>query len=494
MDVRFLGLLPDDDATKSGVFTACAAVVPTLRGYKAAPSATSAGLDALAAACKGAVALLKLDGSHRIFAGTTTKLYENASGTTWTDRTRASGGDYGLSTDSRWRFAQFGDVTLAAAKSDILQASTTGAFANVAANAPQFGVIETVGQFVIGGNASDQGGLDGGADNQDKVWWCAKGDHTDWTPDIDNECGTLRLTSSPGKVIGLRRFGERIVAYKSNAMYEGVYQGGAQAWDFRELPGHVGAASHEAIVDVGTPDNPRHVFMGFDDFYSFDGSRPVPIGINRIKVSVFSELNKGRAEQCLALHDRINSIIYFFYPVSDTVNPEKCVVYNYRANTWGRDDRTIEAVMDYITAGTAYDGLGALYSTYADLPNFSYDTAFLLDTFPVPAVFDTSHVLQKLNGTPASSSFTTGDYGDDSNEVYLSRVKPRFFTAPTSATMTNYYRQNLGDSLTTDATTAMSSSRFDLRREARWHRLLFELVGSWESPGMVLDIEKMGSE
>jgi hypothetical protein len=451
-------------------------------------------LDALAAACKGAVAIEKLDKSHRIFAGTTTKIYENASGTTWTDRTRASGGDYGLAVDTRWRFAQFGDVTLAAAKSDILQSSTTGAFANVGASIPMFGVIETVGQFVIAGNVSDQGGLEDSADSPDRVWWCAKGDHTNWTPDIDLECGTIRLTSTPGKIVGLKRFGERIVAYKAKAVYEGIYQGGAQAWDFRELPGNVGAASHESIVDVGTPDNPRHIFMGFDDFYSFDGSRPVPLGLNKIKISVFSELNKKRAEQCTSLHDRINGVIYFYYPVADTVDPAKCVVYNYRANTWGRDDRTIEAVLDYITAGTAYDDLGGLYTTYADFPEFSYDTAFLLDSFPRIAIFNTSHALQTLDGTPETSSFTTGDYGDDANFVYFSRAKFRFFTKPTSATMQNFFRDDLGEDLTTGVTTSMSSNRFDVRRESRWHRMTFEFSGAWESPGMVLDMERQGSE
>ncbi len=46
--------------------------------------------------------------------------------------------------------------------------------------------------------------------------------------------------------------------------------------------------------------------------------------------------------------------------------------------------------------------------------------------------------------------------------------------------MTNYYRQSLSDSLTTDATTTQSSGRFDVLREARWHRLKFDFTGSVE--------------
>lgn len=494
MDIKFLGYAPDADPTQAGVFTNCSAVVPTLRGFKGAPAARTAGLDALASACNGAAVVNKLDNTHRIFAGTATKLYENASGTTWTDRTRASGGNYGLGADIRWRFAQFGDVTLAAAKTDILQVSTTAAFSNVGASIPKFGVIETVGQFVVGADANDQGNLEDNSDSPDRLWFSAKGDYTDWTPNVDTECYTLRLTSSPGKILGLKKFGSQLVIYKARAMYTAVYQGGAEVWGVEEIAGRIGATSHEAIVDVGTPENPRHIFMGFEDFYSFDGTRPIPLGINKLKVTVFGELNKARAQQCIAMHDRTNSLIYFFYPVADSVNPDKCVVYNYRSNTWGRDDRQIEAALEYVQAGVTYDDLGTIYSTYADIPVISYDSAFLRDEYPNPSVFNTSHLLQTLDDVAGATSITTGDYGDDVNFTHLSRAKLRFLTAPTSGSMVNSYRENIGDSMTTDATTTMSSSRFDVLRESRWHRLTFTFGGDWEAPGMVLDLEKQGSE
>jgi hypothetical protein len=81
--------------------------------------------------------------------------------------------------------------------------------------------------------------------------------------------------------------------------------------------------------------------------------------------------------------------------------------------------------------------------------------------------------------------------GDDINFYLLERVKPKWLTAPDSATMTNYYKQSEGDALTTDVTTTMSLSRFDVLRSARWHRLQFNMVGdctlSDYSPLMKLD-------
>ena len=47
--------------------------------------------------------------------------------------------------------------------------------------------------------------------------------------------------------------------------------------------------------------------------------------------------------------------------------------------------------------------------------------------------------------------------------------------------MTNYYRQNgLGDTLTTDAVTSESNFKFDVLREARWHRFKFSYTGPIE--------------
>src|SRR5262245_4102599 len=138
--VAFVGYAPDVDPKIPGIITDCTALVPSLKGMKGAPTAQTRLLPALASACRGAALLVKLDASTRLFAGAATKLYEAAS-TSWTDVTRAAGGNYALGTGNTWRFAQRGDVSFATAKSDILQSSTSGAFANNAANAPKAAIV-----------------------------------------------------------------------------------------------------------------------------------------------------------------------------------------------------------------------------------------------------------------------------------------------------------------------------------------------------------------
>jgi hypothetical protein len=489
MQVELVGYAPDLPQTTPGVITTCTAMVPSMRGMKGAPSVQSpSGITgALASTCQGGASLRKLDESVRVFAGTATKMYEIAGGA-WTDRTRASGGDYALGGDLRWRFSQFGNVSLAVAKSDNLQESTTGAFATVS-GAPKAGVVEVVGQFVFLGDTNE--GTFGDSPNR---WWCsAKGDYTDWTPAISTECASGLITSTPGKIRAIKRFGPHVVIYKLRSIHLGIYAGQPSIWSFdREISSQVGALSSEAIVDVGTPEEPRHIFMGFDDFYEFNGGRPRPIGQGWVKETVFNELNKTYMERAMALLDRVNSLVYFFYPTGASNNPDKCVVYNYKTQRWGRADRTVEFAFEYISVGLSYDDLGSLYSTYNDLPSVSYDSTIWTSGYPIPAVFDSSHVLKTLDGPASTSGFTLGDMGEDEKFSTITRVRPRFFTAPSAASLTNYYRENLGDALTTGATTSLNRGKFDFMRSSRWHRLDFSFTGPVELGAMNVEVVEDG--
>jgi hypothetical protein len=488
--IPLVGYGPDLDSTTPGVITNCSALVPGLKGMEGAPSPQATNLAALTAACKGGAVCRKLDNTVRFFAGTVTKLQE-AGSTSWTDRTRASGGDYALASDGRWRFAQFADQSLAATKSDILQASTAGAFANAAANAPKAGIVLTGNGFIILLDVNDQGGI---YDSTDRPhgWWIARSSAT-WTPSVANEAYTGELKSTPGKCRAGKMFGNTVIAYKDRSMYRGTYVGQA-GWEFELIPGEAGAMSQEVVIDVGTAETPKHILMGFEDFYEFAGGFPQSIGTPLTK-TVFGELNKQYSHVAMALHDRVNKRIYFFYPVASSANPDKCVVYNYWTKQWGRDDRSVEAVVEYITGGITYDDLGNYFATYNDLPEVSYDSPFWTSGFPNPAIFNTSHAVQTLDGAATSSSLTTGDYGTDDGVTLLSRVQPKFLTKPTSATMTNYYKDSLGGSLTTDQTVSMDSKgRFDVLRSSNWHRARFDFTGPVVLPALNAQIDPDGDE
>jgi hypothetical protein len=237
----------------------------------------------------------------------------------------------------------------AANGADTVQASvSSGAFSCVA-GAPVAAVVETVGKFVFALNTS--------ADAR-KVQWSALNDYTSWAASISTQAGSDTLTQTQDAVTAGRAFGSTIIVYKKNSMYLGVYVGQPNIWEFNLIPGTAGALSQEVVVNVGTPENPKHLFMGEDDFYLYDGTRPLPIGDGRIRREVFGSLVQTRGYACTALHDKQNNLVYFYWPSTDTQLPDKCRVYNYKTNQWGVDDRSVEAATDFIAAALTYDSLG----------------------------------------------------------------------------------------------------------------------------------------
>lgn len=487
MKIPLKGYAPDAEQTIEGILTNCNQWIPTVRGMRSAPSPLTPNQSVLAGTCQGSAVLEKLDRSTRLFAATGTKVYE-ASGGAWVD---VSGTAYTPASDVRVRFAQFNDVSLVANKADrIHSSSAVGTFAGIA-TAPKAAIIETVNNFVFAFDTNES--VFGDSPNR---WICAAlGSYSDWTFSIANQCASGLLSGAPGKILAGRRFGDNIIAYKEKSMYLGVYVGSPLTWNFTQIPGEVGALSQEVVVNVGTPEQPKHIFMGSDNFYSYDGSRPIPIG-NNLTEKVFSEeLYRTYSYLSLALHDRKRFVIYFFYCSSNSLAPDKCVVFNYKTGMWGRDDRSIEMVSEFITSGITYEQLGTYYATYDSLPALSYDSAFFTPGASIPAIFNTMHQIQTLTGTPTTSTFTTGDFGDNQQMACLSRVIPQFSSRPGSGTMTNYYRNSLSDSLTTDVSTPMDSNgRFDVLREARWHRARFDFVGAAELALFDAQFEGGGSE
>jgi hypothetical protein len=482
MYVPIQSFAPDLDPFTPGIITDCRRIMPTIRGVKPAPASVDLGIDALAAATTGVAQVRLLSGANRLFAGTTTKLYE-LSGTSWTDRTRTVGGDYTGSSSNRWRFAQFGNVTLAVNQTDILQSSSSGAFADVA-GAPDAKIVETVGLFVFL-FATNEGTF---GDSPDR-WWCsAIGDYTDWTPAISTQCATGRIVSIPGAIQAGRRLGERIVIYKDRGISVGSYTGPAFIWSFSDIPTDVGAISQETVVSIET----AHLFMSRDGFFAFDGVNVSPIDQD-IRNWWVNRVNQTNIAKSWALHNRREATVTWYYPTTGTAVDEG-LIYNYRSGKWGLDDHTVEAVVEYVPSGLSWDNLGNSYSTWDSLPNLSWDSAFPNPGGDIPAIMNTSHELFSLTAAPGSWSITTGDIGDDQKFSFLERVIPRFITTPNSANLTNYYRNATTVTRTQDATTTMSSGRFDVYRSARWHSGVLAGTGDMELAGFQYIVSQDGDE
>lgn len=488
--VRFLGYAPDAERTTQGVMLECSNMVPSLRGMKACPSNVASTYPASSEAATGAALLVKLDASVRFFIGGATKLQEGISGA-WTDRSRGAGYTAG---DNRWRFAQFGNDSLAANKTCVLQRSTGAAFADL--TAPKSDLAEIVSGFVALANCDDTGsGLATGfGDQPDRVWFSGYNDDTTWTPALSTQCVSMRLVDAPGPIRALRRLGGNLIAYKDKAIFIGTYVGpSAPVWQWNLIPGEVGCSSQECVVNIGT----AHLFIGETDIYSFDGSRPTPLGAP-VREWFFSSLNRSYQYKIAALHDRVNGLVYWWFPSTASASGvlDMAIVYAYRSQRWGVVSRSVEMPIEVVNGAITYDGLGSLFSTYADLPAIAYDSPFWIASTPIPAVISTDHRPYTLTGAAGSWNFATQYFGDEQTLSLVSRVNVRWLTKPASASLTPRYGADEAGALTAGTAASMSAAtgRFDFLRSARWHQFAVAGSGDAELVGIEPQIQADGSE
>lgn len=482
--VKLLGFLPDADPTTPGVITSCTNFIPYEQGMRGAPSAvTPSATPALAAACQGAAIITKLDDTRRILAGTQTKLYE-LSGGSWAD---VSGSVYTGGTDSRWQFAQFGNSTLAANLTDNIQRSTGAGFTTVA-TAPKAKILFTVGSFVMAMNTVD--GTYGTSPNR---WWCsATYDETSWAPSITTLSATGLLVSTPGQITAGGRLGEYAIAYKDKAIYIGQFVGAPSVWDWVQVPGgEAGCVGLDAWCDIGG----AHFFIGNDNIWLFDGSRPVPLGVGEVRQWFYSESNPGYRYKTQCIFDRQNNVVWVFYPSKSSTVNDSALVYHLQTKQWGAATFTIESVLNYISAGVTIDGLTSTSATIDGLSSYSFDSQFWLTGGRSLSVINTSHQIQSLTGISTSSSFTTGDVGDDDTVSLLTKIRLRFAPnyKPTTANVQTFSKMTEGDSLTSVATGTLNDGKFDVLQSARFHRAQFSFTGDNRVLGMDAVLKPQGT-
>ena len=481
--IPFVGFAPDLTPETPGIFLDCQNILPAVGKFIAAPSPVDCSLGAVESSAKGLSINRKLDGTIRVLCGVAAKLYEQSGGA-WVNVSKVGG--YSLGAEARWRFAQFGNVSLAVAKSDTLQASTSGAFADASGTAPKAEVVEVVNNQVFLFNIDGMGFGDSA-----ERWACsAVGSYTDFTPSVDTGCVSGQFLDSPGGITGARKLGDIIVAYKARAVYIGQYVGAPAWWNWTRVPGDIGAPVHESVVNTGT----AHLFIGPDDFYMFDGTRPQALN-SPVRNWFFDKIDQSYTQRIAGTFDRISQRAYWWFPSkSSSGDLDMCVVYNVKTGQWGRMDLTVECVGDYVSAGITIDGMATLSATIDGLPDIPFDSPFWSAGSSVLSVFQADHKCYQISGTPGESSIQTGHYGDNVQFSTISRIRPRFLKTPTSSTLNYAYSNDGADSFVNGSTSTYTNGWYDLLWSAKWHKVSVTFNGAMEISGFDFVISQDGSE
>jgi len=457
-----IGFAPDADQTTPGLISDCDNLIPALIGMEGAPEAEPVeGVPALPSVCRGAAVINNLNNTRRLMAATDTAIYELVD-EAWVNRSRAEG--YAGSSDTRWSFTQFGDATLAANGGQKIQRSGSAGFSDIA-SAPTADIVFSVGSFVMALNT-----------NASRDGWhcCAAFDDTDWTQSLTTQAASGRLVTTPGPLTAGARLGEYAIAYKERSMFLGQYVGPPVVWDWVQVSGgEAGCVGKDAICDIGG----AHFFVGPDNFWLFDGTRPIPIGDGVIRSWFIEDSNPDSLYKTICVFDRESNRVWVFYPSSGSSECDSALVYHVLTKQWGRANRAVQAALMRVPPSVTYNTWDQFGATYDDLPAVGYDSPLWAVGARVLSVFDTANRLMVYSGDSASSGMTTGEVGDDVAVSRLQQIRFRYAKAPVSATIQAQHAANSGGEFQPGASGNLNDGKFDVLRVARWHKARAEFVG-----------------
>lgn len=500
--VPITGFEPDNNHASPGVITSCENLIPTLKGYKTAKSPANVGMDALASECITSVVAELLDGSRRMFAATADKIFER-NGTSWVDR---SGSAYAATRDAPWEFAQFGNSTIAATAGSKMQRSTGAGFTDLVSIKAKH--ICAVKGFVIAAGTDEAT-----YGKQDDRWWCsALNDETDWTPSIATQCTTGRLVDSPGEILAIRPLGQDLVAYKDSSIYVGRYAGPPGVWEWRLIPGRVGVASPNSIIDIGN----AHLFIGREDIYLFDGNYPRPLE-SPLKEWLYSRIDKPYMARVSHLYDPYEALVYFFYAAGTTDGlPNECIVYNHKSNKFGRfdplygttaTDKKFIAGLNFVgktwdgwSPGYTWDTLPIVGKTWDDWPEVTYDSHYWNTSERSPAYFGMDKKVYSLTATPYKAKYESWHIGmNDESPSTLRRIRPIFKEIPhldavpaVSIEATIFGKTRARQDFVKRKTASFKNGKIDTLSTAQWHHFKLDIEGDLELVGMEIDLVQAG--
>ena len=277
---------------------------------------------------------------------------------------------------------------------------------------------------------------------------------TEFEPLATNTAGSLRCSAGSEIIGGLRARQETLI-WTDVALYSLQFIGPPLTFGLNLINEGV-----SLIGPNGAVNTPAGVFwMDKKGFYSYGGNvTPLPCSV---KSYVFDDFNEGQAFQVFAFLNKQFNEVGWFYCSADSITIDRFVAYNYEEQTWNIGQLSRTAWLD--------EGIVA----FPRAAGKSSSTNYLFQ-------HETGH---DDDGSPMTNVFIESadfDIGDGEEFQFIRRCIPDIKFTGTGSTQTINVvvkaRNFPGSTLTTDQTTAITSSttKVDTRARGRQAVVRFE--------------------
>mgnify|MGYP003110483736 FL=1 len=233
------------------------------------------------------------------------------------------------------------------------------------------------------------------------IRWSDQEDYTNWVPSVSSTSGEV-VVADGTKIVGGVRSRNAINIWTDNSLWSMTFVGPPFIFRLQQLGTNCGLIAQHAAVDY----DGRAVWMGYDNFYMFDGQvRSLPCTVRRY---IFDRLNVDQKDKIFCgINSQFKEIIWL-YPSTNSTECDSYVIWSPDENYW--------------TYGSG------IFTTFADKTVFgntittgiSGDKNYLYNNEP--------NGVYTADGVAISSFIESADFDiQDGNDImFLSRVIPDF--------------------------------------------------------------------
>ena len=450
--ITFGEWLPDQPGI-AGALQAAYNVYPQQVGYGPVPSTTdysNAASENLNGIFSG-----KIASTSSLFAGGATKLFKYDSATRNLSNVSKTGGY----TNSKWRFAQFGDVVLATNDNAKIQAFTlnsSSVFADVAAAAPVAAYITVVRDFVVAANI---------ASYPNRVQWSDINNEANWTAGPTSQSDYQDIPDG-GDIQGITG-GEFGLVLLEKAIVRMSYIGSPLFFQFDTISREIGCYEPGSVCQYGN----MTFFLSDDGFYMCDGQKVVPIGAEKVDRWFWDDILPSYANFSSAVDPVKKVVIWCYQSVSGGYS---LLIYNWQLGRWSYGTTTANYIASAATPGVTLEGLD-LFSASIDALPASLDSRQWLGGRLIFSGASGAKIVT-FEGANQSAFIETGDLSSAPSIITLAR--PQVDNG--SATVAVASREMLDDTiLYSTAVAASNENRVSLRSSGKYHRIKVVPTGNW---------------
>lgn len=327
-----------------------------------------------------------------------------------------------------------------------------------------------------------------GAEVSNRIQWSGNNDLTSW--------GTVPATQADfndmkGDGGAIQHISSGYVGYvfQEHSIQVMRYIGPPVVFQIDEVEPRSGTPAKNSVARIG----PFAFYLGHDGFKVFNGSNSQSIGIDKVDLTFWDEVDKTYLHRVYAAIDVTRNIVMWAYPTTAATNgnPDKILCYNWKNQRWSFLDQTCEILSGSLSSGYTMETLDNLNSSI-DALTITLDSDFYKGGAQQMSMFDTSHQMNNFTGTAMAAVVQTAELNPLNREVFFNMVRP---LTDATCTLKVYTRGSQQDSQTASSAYSLNSydSTFSVREDSRYFK--FELTTSGDFDyiqGIEFDPKKSG--